>query len=384
MTARIIVQKFGGSSVADALRLKRVAGFIASSLRDDVKIVVVVSAMGHTTNELIALAHDVSANPPKRELDMLISCGERSSMALLAMALNDIGVSAISLTGSQSGIITDDNHSGAEIVAVKPERVFHALEQHRVVIIAGFQGVSGKKEITTLRRGGSDTTAVAMAAALEAEVCEIYTDVPGVMDSDPRIVASATMLPTVTFKQMETMALYGARVLAHDAIRLAAQFNVALRIAKTGDRFGGTSITGVVLKGDGEQQIALTHLRALVRMTVPCAEFEAMKNDGGYFLCGYLRDNAVVAYISNDISQELLAKPSQVDAGLALITLHIGKNQMAFLVLQRLNQLMQHHDIAFEDLIISGTEIFLLVKDEDLNRALRTIHGGLNKMENHP
>lgn len=146
MALEIIVQKYGGSSVADTDRIKKVAHFIKSSLHDDVNIVVVVSAMGQTTNELIALAHDISADPPKRELDMLISCGERSSMALLAMALVDIGVSAISLTGSQCGIITDDNHHRAEIIAIKPHRVVDALAEHRVVIIAGFQGVSEKEK----------------------------------------------------------------------------------------------------------------------------------------------------------------------------------------------------------------------------------------------
>src|SRR5580700_7478344 len=177
----IVVQKFGGSSVATPQKIKSVASFIKQKLGLAERICVVVSAMGHTTNELIKLAHAVNANPSKREMDMLISCGERSSMSLLAMALHDLEVSAISLTGSQSGIITDENHSGAKIVAIKPERVFQAFKTHQVVIVAGFQGMSRAREITTLKRGGSDTTAVAMAAALKAQCCEIYTDVPGVL-----------------------------------------------------------------------------------------------------------------------------------------------------------------------------------------------------------
>ena len=368
MAQEIIVQKYGGSSVSDVRSIKKVALFIKSCLSAESKIVAVVSAMGHTTNELIALAHDVCSEPPKRELDMLISCGERSSMALLAMALNDIGVKAMSLTGSQSGIITDDNHHGAEIIAIKPERVLQAFSDHQVVIIAGFQGVSEKREITTLRRGGSDTTAVAMAAAIDAKVCEIYTDVPGVTVSDPRIVKSASILPTISFTQMESMALYGARVLAHDAIRLAKEFNVTLRVLKTGERNGGTKIQGKSLMLQ-EEPMALTHLRALIRITMPPAQFENLKNEA-YFLCGRLSDEAIVAYTSNDISQELIGNRSHIDVGLALITIHFRKNHAIYPLLARLNQVMTQQKIACVDLIISGSEIFVIVNDDDLNRAL--------------
>lgn len=384
MTRSIIVQKFGGSSVADCARIKSVAGFIKSCLQSDMKIVVVVSAMGHTTNELIALAHEVSAEPPKRELDMLISCGERSSMALLAMALNDIGVRALSLTGSQSGIITDEKHSGAEIIAIKPQRVLEAFTNYDVVIIAGFQGVSEQREITTLRRGGSDTTAVAMAAAINASMCEIYTDVAGVMDCDPRIVVNATMLPTISFATMESMALYGARVLAHDAIRIAREFGVTLRIAKTGDAQHGTQIGRVSLKHAEKPRIALTHLRACLRVVMPPSLFATIKHDANYFLCGSLRDTMMVAYVSNDLSQELREMPSNIDAKLALITLHVRCNQEAFSILSRVFDLMNQHDITCEDLIMNGAEIFIVVKDEELSRALTIFHEGLLQMESHP
>lgn len=190
----IVVQKFGGSSLSTPEKVKDVAGFIKRRLQSAERICVVVSAMGHTTNELIRLAHAINKNPSKRELDMLISCGERSSMALMAMALHDQGITAISLTGSQSGIITDENHAGAEIKAIRPERVHQAFLEHQVVLIAGFQGMSRKKEITTLKRGGSDTTAVAMTAALNAQVCEIYTDVSGVMDIDPSVSPAAQII----------------------------------------------------------------------------------------------------------------------------------------------------------------------------------------------
>src|SRR3989338_3126022 len=173
----IIVQKYGGSSLATPAHIRQVAELIAQRLKTGVQLCVVVSAMGKNTNELLALAHEISKNPIRRELDMLLSCGERASMALLAMALHELGVPSMSLTGSQSGIITDNIHSGAHIIEVRPSRVQEGLTQGKVVIIAGFQGVSQSKKITTLCRGGSDTTAVAMAAALDAETCEIYSDV---------------------------------------------------------------------------------------------------------------------------------------------------------------------------------------------------------------
>lgn len=375
---KIVVQKFGGSSVADAPRIKSVAAHIKSSLTMDLRIVVVVSAMGHTTNELIALASQVSNDPPKREMDMLISCGERSSMALLAMALNAIGVSAISLTGSQSGIITDDNHSGAEIIAIKPKRVLDALVTHQVVIIAGFQGVSEQKEITTLRRGGSDTTAVAMAAAINAQLCEIYTDVTGVMDIDPRIVSCAQIIPRLDFAQMESMALYGAKVLAHDAIRLAQQFGVTLTVKKTGDSAPGTEIRSISMADSSANRIAITHLRALIRLTMPAQEFARMKVSDGYFLCGLERGEKFVAYLSNDISQELTnQKSSKIDPALALVTIHFGRNQMALSTISHLRRIMVEQKIICEDLIVSGKEIFVIIKDQQLNHALAHFHRAL-------
>ncbi|HXW60748.1 MAG TPA: aspartate kinase, partial [Myxococcota bacterium] len=238
----IVVQKFGGSSVATPEKIREVALFIKERLTSVPRICVVVSAMGHTTNELLRLAHEVNSNPSKRELDMLISCGERTSMALLAMALHGQGISALSLTGSQSGIITDEEHSGAEIVAIRPERVHQAFALNQVVLIAGFQGMSRSKEITTLKRGGSDTTAVAMAAALGAKACEIYSDVCGVMDIDPRVIETAEILPEITLSEMSAMSLYGAKVMAYDAALLAEKLGIELLIAKTGDQKGGTSI----------------------------------------------------------------------------------------------------------------------------------------------
>src|ERR671913_90007 len=187
----IVVQKYGGSSVADVQKLRQVASRIMRTRDQGHNVVVVVSAMGDTTDELLTLAKQVSANPDRRELDMLLSAGERISMALLSMAIRELGGNAISFTGSQSGIITNDRHVDARIIEVRPFRIQDELARGRIVVVAGYQGVSYKKEITTLGRGGSDTTAVAMAAALDAEYCEICSDVDGVYSADPRVVPSA-------------------------------------------------------------------------------------------------------------------------------------------------------------------------------------------------
>jgi aspartate kinase len=223
----IVVQKYGGSSVADPERLGRVADRIAETARAH-RVVVVVSAMGKTTDELYALARSVSPSPPRRELDMLLSCGERVSMALLAMALERRGVEAISFTGSQSGIITNDRHSGARIIEVRPVRIEDELARGRVVIVAGFQGMSYRREITTLGRGGSDTTAVALAAALGARWCEICSDVDGVYSADPRVVKNARRLPELSYQEMAELALHGAKVLNAEAVAWAERAGIEL------------------------------------------------------------------------------------------------------------------------------------------------------------
>jgi len=347
-----------------------VAEFIKSALRDDSRLCVVVSAMGHTTNDLIALAYQVCNDPPKRELDMLISCGERSSMALLAMALDDVGIKAISLTGSQSGIITNDHHMGAEIIAVKPTRVQEAFLTHQVVIIAGFQGVSEKKEITTLKRGGSDTTAVAMAAALNAD-CEIYTDVEGVMDIDPKLATMPPQMFTrISFERMEAMALYGARVMAHDAITLAKALNVTIRVGQTGD-----DAPALLTK---EPEISFTHLRAVIQFCVDRDSVANLVNRFGYFLCGSFRDGHFVGYVSNDIAEEMININShQVIPGLAMITIHLAKNQQALLALSKIAALCKRHDLALVDLLLGHNEIFVVVEDGQLSGILASLHAEL-------
>jgi aspartate kinase len=238
----IVVQKYGGSSVADTQRIRKVAQRIADTRRQGKQVCVVVSAMGTTTNELLAKAREISPAPSRRELDMLLTCGERAAMALLAIAVHELGYEAVSLTGSQSGIITNDRHSGARIIEVRPVRVLDELERGRVVIVAGFQGVSYKREITTLGRGGSDTTAVALAAALGAECCEICSDVDGVYSADPRLVSAAELLEAISHDQMLELAAHGAKVLHAEAVEAARRFGVALYARATAGGGEGTRI----------------------------------------------------------------------------------------------------------------------------------------------
>jgi aspartate kinase len=224
----IIVQKYGGSSVADSEKLQRVADQVCDVKKAGDDVVVVVSAMGRTTDELLDLAKSLSPTPPRRELDMLLSVGERISMALLSIAIQERGLHAISLTGSQCGIITNDRHSDARIIEVRPFRVQDELERGSVVIVAGYQGVSYKREVTTLGRGGSDTTAVALAAALQADRCEIYSDVDGVYSADPREIDGARHLPQISYPEMQEMATAGAQVLNAQAVEFAKRAGIAL------------------------------------------------------------------------------------------------------------------------------------------------------------
>ncbi len=224
----IVVQKYGGSSVASPEKIRAVAQRVMATRAAGHQVCVVVSAMGDTTDELLASAKRLSADPPRRELDMLLSAGERIAMALLSIAIRELGGDAISFTGSQSGIITNDRHSDARIIEVRPFRIQDELARGRIVVVAGYQGVSYRKEVTTLGRGGSDTTAVALAAALEAEWCEICSDVDGVYSADPRVVPAARRLAELTYEEMQEMAAAGARVLNAQAIEFAKDRGIAV------------------------------------------------------------------------------------------------------------------------------------------------------------
>lgn len=242
MDREIIVQKFGGSSVADVDRIKNVARRIVETKSKNNDIAVVVSALGDTTDDLEALAFKITQNPPERELDMLLSTGEQISCALVAMAVKELGYDAISLTGRQVGIKTDKTHTKARIISIDGRRIREAFKKGKIVIIAGYQGVTSSDEITTLGRGGSDLTAVAIAKALNADVCEIYTDVTGIFTTDPRIVKEAKKIKTITFDEMLEMASLGAQVMQARSIEVARRFNIPIHVRSSFFKEEGTMI----------------------------------------------------------------------------------------------------------------------------------------------
>ena len=272
----LVVQKYGGSSVADAERIKAVAQRIVANKKAGHDVVVVVSAMGDTTDDLIDKAEQVSPLPPARELDMLLTAGERISMALLAMAIANLGHEARSFTGSQAGVITDGAHGKAKIIDVTPGRIRTALDEGSICIVAGFQGVSqGTKDITTLGRGGSDTTAVALAAALDADVCEIYTDVDGVFTADPRIVPAARRIPLISYEEMLEMAASGAKILHLRCVEYARRYNVPIHVRSSFSQKEGTWVvdsSDIEARKDGDMEQAIisgvAHDRSEAKITV--------------------------------------------------------------------------------------------------------------------
>ena len=267
----IVVQKYGGSSVADAAGMKRVAQRIVTTTQEGHAVVVVVSAMGDSTDELLVLAHQITPLPAGRELDMLLTAGERISMALLAMAIGNLGHEARSFTGSQAGVITDSAHGKAQIIDITPSRIEQALSDGAIAIVAGFQGVSqDSKDITTLGRGGSDTTAVALAAALQAEVCEIYTDVDGIFTADPRIVATARRIPRISYEEMLEMAACGAKVLHLRCVEYARRHHMRIHVRSSFSQRTGTWVVDDLKGDDMEQAIiaGVAHDRSEAKITV--------------------------------------------------------------------------------------------------------------------
>ena len=264
---KLIVQKYGGSSVADVDKLKRIAKSIAVVKSQGFDVVVVVSAMGKTTNQLIEMAKAISTDPPRREMDMLLSTGERTTMALLCIALQNEGIDSISLTGSQAGIITNDRHNDARVIEVRPIRVQDEVEKGKVVVIGGFQGVSYKRDITTLGRGGSDTSAVALAAALNAERCEIYSDVDGVYTSDPNMVKNAKHLPEISYQQLQEMSEAGAKVLNAQAVQFAKQAKIALYARSTFNPGKETIVKDIASK-EVSDVLAVVYEKEIIRIYI--------------------------------------------------------------------------------------------------------------------
>jgi aspartate kinase len=345
----ILVQKYGGSSVADLTRLKRVAQKIVQTRQQGYDLVVVVSAMGDTTDELLAQARELTESPSRRELDMLLSVGERISMALLSMAIHHQGIEAISLTGSQCGIITTASHSNARIIDVRPFRVQDELARGRVVIVAGYQGTSYKREVTTLGRGGSDTTAVALAAALGAEACEIYSDVDGIFSADPRVVLDAQKLESLSHEEMLELSRTGARVLNEQAVAFAQRAKMALYARST----HLPESQGTIVRPDGfqaridevESQIpraaAISHMTQGLWLTAtPGATLSLLERLAPYALtvCTPLQGGGVRLFLNLEnvhdlaaLHKDIAAYGDQVrardDMGMvSVIGAHIGSN----------------------------------------------------------
>lgn len=309
----LIVQKFGGTSVGTPERIRSVASRIAAARAQGNELVVVVSAMGHTTDELLSLANQVSNQPPGREVDMLLTAGERISMALLSMALADLGVKALSFTGSQSGILTTSHHRRARIEKILGDRIRKALAEGAVAIVAGFQGMSPEKEITTLGRGGSDTTAVALAAVLKAERCEIYTDVDGVFSADPRVVPSARQISRIACDVMVELAQRGAGVLHPRSVELAQKYQVPLWVKNSlkPETSGGTEIVKSFDKMETTEVVGIAHdaekslmVLELMRPSAAGAIWDAATTYGLTMLAPDFNDSTLRFFVENDALSE--------------------------------------------------------------------------------
>ena len=343
----LIVQKFGGSSVADAEGMKRVAARIVATKKAGHQVVVVVSAMGDTTDELIELANAVTPIPQGRELDMLLTAGERISMAVLAMAIHNLGFEALSFTGSQAGVITDSVHGKARIIDVTPGRIREAIDSGAIAIVAGFQGISqDTKDITTLGRGGSDTTAVALAAALDADVCEIYTDVDGVFSADPRVVPAARKLKTVTYEEMLELAAAGAKVLHLRCVEYARRYNLPIHVRSSFSPNEGTWVVENHPEGGTMEQAIISgvaHDKSEAKVTIV-----GVPDRTG------IAARIFQAIADNDINVDMIVQNvSAAATGLTDISFTVPKaeGQKATTVLQRVQGEVGFASIIYDDTI---------------------------------
>ncbi|MBT2268625.1 aspartate kinase [Rhodococcus erythropolis] len=400
----LVVQKYGGSSVATAERIRRVAERIVETKKAGNDVVVVVSAMGDTTDELLDLAQQVCPSPPAREMDMLLTSGERISNSLVAMAIHSLGAEARSFSGSQAGVITTGSHGNAKIIDVTPGRVRTALDEGSIVLVAGFQGVSqDSKDITTLGRGGSDTTAVALAAALDADVCEIYTDVDGVFSADPRIVPDAHRLETVSFEEMLELAACGAKVLMLRCVEYARRYNVPVHVRSSYTTKPGTIVSGSMEDIPVEEALitGVAHDRGEAKITVvglPDTPGHAAKvfravSDAEINIDMVLQNISKVETNKTDITftlptadgpraVEILTK-RQEDIGFTQILFddHIGKVSLVGAgmrshpgVTATFCEALAKADINIDLISTSEIRISVLVKDTELDDAVRVIH----------
>jgi aspartate kinase len=397
-----VVMKFGGSSVADAERIKRAARRIVAQRDSGRRVVAVLSARGKTTDQLIAMAEEVSPTPDPRELDMLLSTGERMSCALCAMAINDLGHRAISLTGSQAGIVTDTSHTKARILDVRADRIREALKDDLIVLVAGFQGVSISRDVTTLGRGGSDTTAVALAAAIEAEVCEIYTDVAGVFTADPRLVPDARKLPFVSFEEMLEMAASGAKVLQLRSVEYARTHRVRIHCRSSFQDSAGTVVLGEDETMEHPLITAVTHSTEEARITllgVPdrpgaAAAIFAALADANCNVDTIIQNEPLgqgrQAEVSFTISTEDLRaaeralEPVQAELGIARIESdrQIGKVSIVGAgmrshpgVAAKVFSTLAEEGINIEMISTSPIKISCVIRADDVPEAVRALHG---------
>jgi aspartate kinase len=399
----LVVQKYGGTSVADPERIKAVAEHIVETRRTGHDVVVVVSAMGRTTDELERLAHEVSAAPAGREMDMLLTAGERISIALLCMAIIDRGEHAVSFTGSQAGILTDTSHGRAKILDVRADRLRDAVGEGAVAVVAGFQGVSTASDITTLGRGGSDTTAVALAAALDAEVCEIYTDVAGVFTADPRIVPGARRLERVSYEEMLDMAATGGRVLALRSVEFARNYDVPVHVRSSFTWEPGTQVVSDVELEDAAMEQAIisgvTHDTSEAKVTIAhvpdrpgiaATVFRALADEAvnvdmivqnvstaGHTDISFTvpkedlsRAKKVMEHLVDDVeasgftSDESVGRVSLVGAGMKT---HPGVAATMF-------ETLAGADVNIEMISTSSIRISCVVAEQDVERAVRALH----------
>jgi len=406
MARSIIVQKFGGSSVANPDRIKRVAQRVVETRRRGKDVVVVVSALGDTTDELLDLAKQVSQNPPQRELDMLMATGEQVSVALLAMAIEELGERAISFTGAQVGILTDRTHTKAKILDINAKRVQQELDKGRVVIVAGFQGVNLDHDITTLGRGGSDLTAVAMAKALQADLCEIFTDVEGVFTADPRIVPNARKLKSISYDEMLEMASLGAQVMQARSIFVAKRFDVPIHVRSSFSSREGTMITkaakameeivvsGVTLQRDeakvtiqdvpDKPGMAAQIFRELARQDINVDMIVQNVSREGYTDVSFTvvkSDVPATLRTARGVAQRLGTGQVTTDEGIAKISVvGIGMRSHSG-VAAKMFEAMARERINIEMISTSEIKLSCVIRKQHAERAMRAIHQafGLNK-----
>ena len=399
----LVVQKYGGTSVADPDRMRNVARHIAETRAKGIDVVAVVSAMGKATDNLVELARQVSSNPQGREMDMLLTTGERISMSLLCMALHDVGCDAMSFTGSQVGIITDTSHTKAKILEIKGDRVREALSAGKVAVVAGFQGVSTDREITTLGRGGSDTTAVALAAALQADACEIYTDVTGVFSADPRMVPQARKIQYLSFDEMLEMAGAGSKVLALRAVEFARNHNVPIHVRSSFTWEEGTWVIGAnherntameepiisgVVHDGGEAKMTL--LGVPDRPGVSALLFESLADanvnvdmivqntsiDGSTDISFTLPlgDIATALPILEKVGDEVGAKGVSQDENIVKLSLVGAGMKSSPGIAAKMFRVLADNDVNIEMISTSTIRISVVVERSKLETAIRALH----------